>query len=503
MLAATDPPGPGLDPDAVSYLGAAESLVAGHGYQIPTAEWASPDSTQPLAHFPPGFSTLLAIPIALGAQPIQGARFIEATAAFVTTTVLVLLVSSVTNTITAALLAFALFAMTSMHEVHISVLSEPVYIACSVFTLAAMVWWPERPLRAGIPAAIAAITRYAGVSLVGAVALWAFTRSGSWRQRITRAVISVVPAALLQILWVLRTEEAHDAEEIRRFAIYGDLGTTLHQGLSTLTAWLVPDPSSTHDLQFRGFIACAAALVLIAIVFMGYMWLRWLINISHCRPEQREGPALHDAARRLYALLLLRACGLVATCYLGLVLTSRVFADPLIPLDERMLSPALVVVMIMIAITTSTWWRCTRRVAARVAVAVVLLVWWISSAGATRLEARYALDWGSDFAGYQWRTSELVAWTRKNAATTPLYTNWPAAVYYYLHRTSHKLPKSADAKTLAEFGATLRARHAVVLLFNAPNGEYIPSDSLFNVPGLELKLELRDGVVLAPVPARP
>ena len=65
-LIITDPVGPGLDPDALSYMGAAES-VAAHGiYQIPAAKWSSADSTAPLAHFPPGYSTVLALPVRLG-----------------------------------------------------------------------------------------------------------------------------------------------------------------------------------------------------------------------------------------------------------------------------------------------------------------------------------------------------------------------------------------------------------------------------------------------------
>ena len=38
VLTVTDPPGPGLDPDAMQYMGAAESLVTGHGYRVPTAK---------------------------------------------------------------------------------------------------------------------------------------------------------------------------------------------------------------------------------------------------------------------------------------------------------------------------------------------------------------------------------------------------------------------------------------------------------------------------------
>src|SRR5258707_6037962 len=54
-----------------------------------------------------------------------------------------------TSLVAGVLLPIALFAMTSMHEVYVSVLSEPLFFACLVGTLAAMVWWPDRPLRAG------------------------------------------------------------------------------------------------------------------------------------------------------------------------------------------------------------------------------------------------------------------------------------------------------------------------------------------------------------------
>ena len=45
VLHLTDPPGPGLDPDAMSYLGAGASLAHGHGLRIPSAGWASADTT--------------------------------------------------------------------------------------------------------------------------------------------------------------------------------------------------------------------------------------------------------------------------------------------------------------------------------------------------------------------------------------------------------------------------------------------------------------------------
>jgi hypothetical protein len=509
VMLGTRAPGPGLDPDAVSYLGAAESLAHHGTYRIPYAEWASADSAQPLAHFPPGFSTVLALPIAVGVKPVQSARLIEATAAFTSTVLLVLLVSSATNMITAALLALALFAMTAMHEIHISVLSEPLYIALLLLALTAMVRWPERPLRGGIPAALAVMTRYAGMSIVAAVALWQLARTGTMRERITRAATSLAPAFVLQLWWVLRTERARDAEEIRRFAVYGNLGQTLHQGLATVMAWLVPDPSPNHDIPFRGLIAIALAVVLGTLMQRGHAWLLWSLDNPSPRTSEAEAEgapmdtalqppnALHTATR--FTLRVIDASALLIGCYLALVLTSRVLADPLIPLDERLLAPALVLAMIILGITISVWWRRMHLVKTRRTIEVMLVMWWLAAAGATYNEAHYALTWGSDFAGKEWRTSELIAWAKEHAAHTPLYTNWPAAVYFYLHRNSHELPRRADEQTLAAFGDSIRARHGIVLLFGPTNGEYVPNDTMFDVPGLEMTKELKDGVILAPV----
>ena len=132
VLLITEVPGPGLDPDALSYMGAAESVALHREYRIPLAKWASADSTEPLAHFPPAYPTALALPVRLGMAPAQGARLVEATAAFVTVTALVLLVGAVATTVAGVLLAVALMGMTSMHEVHVSVLSEPLYLASLV-----------------------------------------------------------------------------------------------------------------------------------------------------------------------------------------------------------------------------------------------------------------------------------------------------------------------------------------------------------------------------------
>lgn len=489
VLAITDPPGPGLDPDALSYMGAAESFAAHGTWSIPTAKWASADSTAPLEHFPPGFSTALALPVKLGMAPPQAARLIEALCAAATTIVLVLLVSGATTPLAGILLAVALFATPAMYEVHVSVLSEPLFFACLSLTLAAMTSAPDRPLRAGIPAALSALTRYAGMSCVAAVALWSLLQRAPLATRIRRAVVATLPALVLQGAWVLRTRHAAGPAAIRKFAVYTrDLDATFAQGARTLGAWLVPDPDAALEPQpHHGLLVVAAAALLLLVVGSG---VRRAWKNRSPAADDSEIPAVNPSR-------LLAASAVLLVSYLGMILVSRLLADPRIPFDNRMLAPALLLGMTIVATTLALWWRAAHAEIARIAVCGVLLGWLAASASVTAVADRYIRVWGSDFAGEQWRRSELLEWARTSGASLPLYSTWPAAVYFHLHRPARQVPLHDDAPGLAAFADTLRIRGGRVLVFDVADPEHMPPRALLALPGVRVVARLKDGVVLA------
>ena len=483
VLAVTDPPGPGLDPDALSYMGAAESLVTQGTYRIPTAEWTSADSTSPLAHFPPGFSTALAIPVALGMAPPQAARLVNALAAAVTVITLVLVVGAATSMIAAALAGVALLVMPAMVTVHLSVLSEPLFLTLLALTLAAMVYAPDRPLRAGVAAALGAMVRYAGVSLVGAVVLWSLTRRAPWRERVRQAAMALLPAVLLVVAWVVRTRIATGGEHaIRHFALYGDLGPTLREGGATLRDWLVPPTDAEWPVPHRAVIAFVAAAALAVVIALG----------AHA--------ARADTRSRAWRTLC--ACALLVGCYGTMILVSRLVADPAIPFDERILAPFLLLAATAAAVAIACWWRATGSRAARAAVGLALACWCAASASVAMGYGRFALDYGSDFAGEQWRSSPVLDWARTDGASHPLYTNWPAAVYFHLHRASYSLPTPDDSTTLAHFVDTLRRHDGRALVFDAPNADDVVARRLVEQPDLRVVARTSDGVVLAPVSPR-
>ena len=233
-------------------------------------------------------------------------------------------------------------------------------------------------------------------------------------------------------------------------------------------------------------------MVLVAVTFAGARRLAWREVLGVDANATRE-PKERLAAR------LLGASGLLVACYCGVVIVSRLFADPGIPFDERIFAPVFLLLATMVATGAALWWTSTSSVLPRIALFGALLAWWLAAGSVTQDEAQYALDVGSDFAGEAWRRSELLDWARTEGASHPLYTNWPAVLYFYVHRASRDVPLRTESARMAAFVDTVRAHDGRIIEFSAPGPEYVTVDSLRRAAGLRVIAEHEDGVVLAPV----
>ena len=327
VLALTAPPGPGLDPDAMSYLGSAQSLAAGHGLRIPTAAWDRADSTAPLSHFPPGFPLALAAGVRGGLTPINAARLIEALAAAVTAAAVFLALVGA-GSLPAGLLAVVALAVTpAMLIVHASVLSEPPYLAITTLVIWQLARAPragQRPWVLGALATAGVLTRYAGVALVIAVVLDGWWREGDWRTRLRAAFEAAVIPLIAMAFWLLSRAAQPEGAPVRRSGLYlAGLGATIREGGATVTRWLAPGVESpllaTATAVLAGAVATATAVVAgaVAIALVG----RFAFTL---RAEQA---ATADRA-------LLRALALVALSYMVVLVASRLLADGDLPLDE-------------------------------------------------------------------------------------------------------------------------------------------------------------------------
>ena len=475
VIEVTEPPGPGLDPDALAYLGTGNSLAHGHGLRVPSSGWASTDTMAPLVHFPPGFPATIALGITAGATPVNAARFVEAAAAAVTA-VSVVLAAGAAGGVIAALMALGIAAFTpAFVMVHAGVLSEPLFLAL----LALFTWQLSRERRGvdmkrtlvlGALAAGATLVRYAGASLVVAVVLEAWwtvdgTWLATWRLRARRALVAAELPAIVLAAWVITRPHSEDAEKIREVGLYtSGIGTMLLGGLHTAARWLAPGVGSDNATTMAAIAVFAALLALVV----------------------RTVRAMRRGAVPATELRLYRATAIVLCSYAFVVGASRLLADPGIPLDDRMLAPVFLILSLRIGVALAAFWR-ESLLAHR---GIVLLTVGITASwiwGSEDVSAGWVHDFradGGDLAGHEWIASPLVAWAAHAPSGTPLYSNWPAAVWFHTWRATHELPSDLDSGTVREFGAKVGREHGALLSFRARAEDYAPPDSLAVLAGL-------------------
>lgn len=482
----TQPPGPGLDPDALAYLGAGTSLAHGHGFRIPSASWESNDTTAPLVHFPPAFPAAIAVGIKAGASPVGAARFVEAASAAVTS-VAMLLAANVAGGILATILVLGILASTpALIAVHAGILSEPLFLAL----LAVFTWQMSRERRGvdttrtlilGALASAATLTRYAGVSLVVALVAEAWwTVDGkwidTWRVRAKRAMVAAELPAVVLAVWVFTRPHSEGSEKIREVGIYtSGFGATLLGGMDTFAHWIAPGVNSDTARTM------AAIAVFVAV---------WALVLRTIRAARRGlVPASELRSYRATAIILLS--------YLAVVFASRLLADPGIPLDNRILAPLFVLVSLRVAVAMASFLRATlvsHRGIALFTIGVTASWMWGAEEVSAGMISDYRAD-GSDLAAHEWTASPLVEWAAHAPAGTPLYSNWPAAIWFHTARATHEIPSDLDAETVNAFRAKIEREHGALLSFKVHAEDYAPPDSLAALAGLVAVERWPDGTI--------
>ncbi len=477
VFLSTSAPGPGLDPDSMAYMGAASSLARDGRLRVPTAAWNRADSTSSLSLWPPGFPALIALPVALGANPVQAARWINIFAAAATAGVLALIVAAPLGTWAGIVAVVVAFATQAVFDTHLSVLSEPVFIAVMLLVLAAMIHARDRLLLLGALATAAVMLRYAGVSALAAVVLWTLLDGRrELRVRCRRALGAAVLPMLFIVIWFTRTATASDRHATPQLHLYGDWGATLLGARDALAEWLAP---LLPDGALQRVIALLVALALASFIVAAAV--------------DTGGDRLHRP-RVSGVASILGASSAMGGCYLIVVLGSRAFIGGTIPLDWRILSPLIIVLEIMSVASIAFWWRAYH-LPLHATFAVFGLVWLVAAATVTANDAVYAATVGSDFAALSWRQSPLIAWVRTHGTGRPLYSNWPPALYFHAHRVARELPDSLVPGAVAGFGKRIGANHGYVVGFDERSPDFISPAVLAARIGLRQVVRVADGAV--------
>jgi 4-amino-4-deoxy-L-arabinose transferase-like glycosyltransferase len=278
VLQAT-PEGAGLSDDSIAYIAGARSMVAGHGYR---EAWLA--SNQPVTHFPPAFSSLLAFFGLFGIDPLNAARWVNAFLFGANAFLLGILAWRMTPSLTAGLVLAGLFVLSGdLLQVHAVAMSEPLFIFLSLLSFWMFDLYFERDNHWWLGACatfvgMAYLTRYSGLALIATFVAALLILEKGWRRKLTRSV-SFVAGTLPWILgWTFRNQLVAENATNRTFAWHPLTAENLHIGLRTVAdaffpidAWRKAAIKSEWIVEVILIMIFGAVLVWLAIRVWNYV----------------------------------------------------------------------------------------------------------------------------------------------------------------------------------------------------------------------------------------
>lgn len=460
MVALVAATGKGLyvSPDSVHYVGTARNLVDGIGFR-------SPPGLQPLGHFPPLFTVLIAAVARLGIDPLDAARVVNVAVLGATVVLVGLVLRSLTGSVPAALVGAALTAAAvDVLTFSGAALSEPLFVLLVVAGLVALAAYIDerRPgllVVAGAFVALAVLTRYVGVALVVAgagVLVWRGT-ARRYHGGLDAALFAAV--ALAPALGWLAWAGSGDGSGERAFAFHLFDGAYLAQAPRPIARWVVPWPGPPLGPVLALMVVAAAVAVV--------------------RGRRSSADPAPSASGALPLLL-----GAFAASYLAVLLANRVFVDATGRLDARFLMP-LHVVAILLAVPVVYRLRAEPGVtiAAGVLVAAQVaggLAWAVGGLTDDSIRRR-------GYTARAWQESGLVARVAATDPALPVYSNGFDALLLLTGRTAHPIPAEKDHLTdrpnarfdeeLAAMRADLERTGGLLVYFDAVTARrsFLPS----------------------------
>lgn len=437
VLRAT-PEGLGLSDDSIAYIAGARSMLAGEGYR---EAWLA--SNQPVTHFPPGFSSVLAFLGLFGLDPLRGTRFLNALLFGLNAGLLGILAWRMSSSLIAGLVLSALFvASGEMLQVHTVAMSEPLFIFLSLLSFWMFDLYFERhhhPLwliLCGTFVGAAYLTRYSGLALLGTFVVALLILHKNPRRRLVRAGWFLAAALPWILGWAVRNWLVAENATNRILAWHPVTAENIRIGLRVFSEFLIPVEAWRREIFKQAGIIETLVVVILGAVLVWVLHKAWRL-VSQPAPApgaERTGNETMEVIPFTTALYLF--------AYLASILASMTVFDAATKFRLRILVPVFVSLLILLVYLGV--WLWSRRRELVIALAVILLGFSIQKQNITM--ENWAKS-GLGYASFKWYDSQAMAFLRELPAGTRIYTNEAPAVYLYTGRGNYVLPDRIDSAT--------------------------------------------------------
>ena len=450
LLEISTPYGLGLIDDAISYIAAARALLSGLGF---TRIWLA-TGLEPITHWPPGYpATLATISYLLKIDPYRSARFLNMLVFGGNAALLFWLGSKITKSyLWGMLLSFLFLSNSAILRLHAQALSEPLYLFVSLLAfLAFFNSFAEESKKSirwliftGFLTGLSYITRYAALSLFATFAVAIFILLPTWRKRFISFGYFLVGAVPPIFAWMLHNKLVGGSATNRAMRWHPVTLSNIQRGLQEFFDFIIPMRSLwTAWYENYTFLAILLGLFTIALLF----WLLPQALRYFIKPQENTKPEVLPFATTLYIF-----------GYMGSLLVSLTLFDAATPLNDRILSPVYVAVLMMVSYFLHRAVVQGKMVGryASIGVAIFLLAIFARSQYDMVQELRQT---PTGFASWRWRESVVMEAVRELPEDVAIYTNQPPAVYFWTDRVAYMI---WDVDTLH---AELEAGNAVLVYF--------------------------------------
>ncbi len=467
--------GPWMGSDSVEYLVSAENLQAGRGLGL---ERASGGFAR-MSHFPPAYPVTIAALSVAGGDALGAARALDAILIVAITLLLGFGFRFAIGSLPIAFLV-AMVPITSavFLDLFTGAMSEPLFLLLMCTGCLFLVSWlatqRHRSLvGAGVALGLAAMTRYAGVALIGAgaVVVLVFTPS-SWGRRL-RASAGYLLLAVFPLGgwlgWLTLSPSGAQAREVVApdLAILWDASESVRGSIVDALWQSVPYAQWLPKLHY----ADRLGLLVIIGALTALIPILWNRGLARSASGEVRAPANAQG--------LMLVSWIFLGCYTaGLALASLV-VWPAPDINMRMMAPATLLMWWLFASGMSYLGRCGKK-------RRYLATFGVVTAGAYLLTlvpsgARMLADLHENGRGYTsvlWQASPTIPILREMAVDASIVTNESAAVMFLAGRPAYDLPEiirnepvtssrrfGEDASIPAE--RLFRKQEAILVLFHS------------------------------------
>jgi hypothetical protein len=434
-------------PDSGDYITAGIRLSRGEGFSIPNR--TGPPA--PLTWFPPLFSTVIAAVESLHLPIYRSVGDFNAGCY----ALLVLLTGlwirrAGGNWICSAAGAAIVLTNHAVYLVHSIVLSEPMFLLFVTGCLWSLATWRSSgKLRfaalAGIMAALATLTRYAGISLLPtAFLLILLSLSRNWKQKFSAVFLTTVIGLLPAIAWSRIHTPPHQAATGRTLQWHPITRDCIQDGLQTLSSFVLPED---HHLKIPSIGLLALGLILT----IGSAIL--IARSRHTSATDLDAPPPYGKSAAAVTLIF-------AVTYLLFLVASISLLDADTPLDERILSPLVVPLAVLCCVGLSAMTAALRSTPLRFLIALLFMVA-LFQHSLSLYDPLHQRQSPEDLAWYPTLQSDTLDSLRDIPANEAVWSDKPCAIYMAYRLRTDALPDrptepTADPQSAADYAEAIQ-----------------------------------------------